>query len=131
VRHALPCRRVSLVLERNNAVELRPSMENMFEAVRKVCEDVMAITENLPRLVLLGTARQLKELEVSAQVLHHCTLAQPVVGWSPHAALTAQPEFYLSYLGLVLLLCRTGTGQHHNPHMCICLFLRPITPLFC
>lgn len=56
--------RVALVLERNNAVELKPSMEDMFDAVRKVCEDVMAITESLPRLSLLGTARQLKELEV-------------------------------------------------------------------
>jgi succinyl-CoA synthetase alpha subunit len=55
---------VALVLERNNAVELKPSMEDLFEAVRKVCEDVMAITENLPRLAMLGTARQLKELEV-------------------------------------------------------------------
>lgn len=52
------------MLERNNAVELKPSMEDLFEAVRKVCEDVMAITEDLPRLALLGTARQLKELEV-------------------------------------------------------------------
>jgi hypothetical protein len=55
---------VALVLERNNAVELKPSMEDLFEAVRKVCEDVMAITEDLPRLAMLGTARQLKELEV-------------------------------------------------------------------
>jgi hypothetical protein len=68
----LPCHRVSLVLERNNAVELKPSMENIFEAVRKVCEDVMAITENLPRLVLLGTARQLKELEVSTKGVANC-----------------------------------------------------------
>lgn len=58
------CCRVALVLERNNAVELKPSMEDLFEAVRKVCEDVMAITEDLPRLAMLGTARQLKELEV-------------------------------------------------------------------
>jgi hypothetical protein len=55
---------VALVLERNNAVELKPSMEDLFEGVRKVCEDVMAITEDLPRLAMLGTARQLKELEV-------------------------------------------------------------------
>jgi hypothetical protein len=59
------CRfRVALVLERSNAVELKPSMEDMFDAVRKVCEDIIAITENLPRLALPGTARQLKELEV-------------------------------------------------------------------
>jgi hypothetical protein len=58
------CCRVALVLERNNAVELKPSMEEMFDAVRKVCEDVMAITESLPRLAMLGTARQLRELEV-------------------------------------------------------------------
>lgn len=59
--------RVALVLERNNAVELKPSMEDMLDAVRKVCEDIIAITENLPRLALPGTARQLKELEVGCQ----------------------------------------------------------------
>lgn len=54
------------MLERNNCVELKPSLEELFDTVRKVCEDVMAVMENLPRLALLGTARQLKELEVCA-----------------------------------------------------------------
>jgi hypothetical protein len=59
--------RVALVLERNNAVELKPSIEEIFDAVRKVCEDVMAITESLPRLAMLGTVRQLRELEVGGR----------------------------------------------------------------
>lgn len=55
-----------MVLERNNAMELKPSLQVVFEAVRKVCEDVMAVMEDLHRLALRGTPRQLKELEVGA-----------------------------------------------------------------
>lgn len=46
-------------------MELRPSLQELFETVRQVCENVMAIAEGLPRLALLGTSRQLRELEVS------------------------------------------------------------------
>lgn len=80
--------RVALVLERNNAVELKPSMEDMFDAVRKVCEDIIAITDNLPRLALPGTARQLKELEVgwsSSAACIHCV-------WPVHRQQPPQPS---------------------------------------
>lgn len=62
--HAATCR-VALVLERTNSVELRPSLQEVYEATRKVCEDLMAVVGDLPRLVRQGTARQLRELEVS------------------------------------------------------------------
>lgn len=93
------------MLERNSAVELKPSMEDLFDAVRKVCEDVMAITVGLPRLAMLGTARQLKELEVGLMkcccclgylsvmdpvgtpVVKHCAAFLPAGAW-PTAAPT-------------------------------------------
>lgn len=52
------------MLERNNCVELRPTLQELYGATRQVCEDLMALMEDLPRLALQGTPRQLKELEV-------------------------------------------------------------------
>lgn len=74
------------MLERNNAVELKPSMEEMFDAVRKVCEEVMAIMESLPRLAMLGTARQLRELEVGNPDMMHNKAAAALMKMMLHAA---------------------------------------------
>lgn len=56
--------RVSMVLERNQHVELRPTIQQLFDMTQKVARDLVTVVKTVPRLGLLATARQLKELEV-------------------------------------------------------------------
>lgn len=57
--------RVTMMLERNNHVELRPTIQQLFDMTQKVARDLITVVQMVPRLALQATPRQLKELEVS------------------------------------------------------------------
>ena len=66
-----------MVLERNQHVELRPTIQQLFDMTQKVARDLITVVQTVPRLGLLATARQLKELEVGVQCawqLGSCTV---------------------------------------------------------
>jgi dynein heavy chain len=56
-----------MMLERNNHVELRPTIQQLFDMTQKVARDLITVVQMVPRLALQATPRQLKELEVSHQ----------------------------------------------------------------
>jgi dynein heavy chain len=55
------------MLERNNHVELRPTIQQLFDMTQKVARDLITVVQMVPRLALQATPRQLKELEVSSR----------------------------------------------------------------
>jgi dynein heavy chain len=55
-----------MVLERNQRVELRPTIQQLFDMIQKVSRDLITVIQMVPRLSLLCTARQRQELQVSA-----------------------------------------------------------------
>lgn len=54
-----------MMLERNNHVELRPTIQQLFDMTQKVARDLITVVQMVPRLALQATPRQLKDLEVS------------------------------------------------------------------
>jgi dynein heavy chain len=54
-----------MMLERTNHVELRPTIQQLFDMTQKVARDLITVVQMVPRLALQATPRQLKELEVS------------------------------------------------------------------
>ena len=54
-----------MVLERNQRVELRPTIQQLFDMIQKVSRDLITVIQMVPRLALQLTARQRRELEVS------------------------------------------------------------------
>lgn len=54
-----------MVLEHNQHVELRPTIQQLFDMTQKVSRDLITVVQMVPRLALQATPRQLKELEVS------------------------------------------------------------------
>ncbi|WIA33430.1 hypothetical protein OEZ86_006562 [Tetradesmus obliquus] len=59
----LPIFKVTMMLERNNHVELRPTIQQLFDMTQKVARDLITVVQMVPRLALQATPRQLKELE--------------------------------------------------------------------
>lgn len=59
--------RVTMVLERNQHVELRPTIQQLFDMTQKVSRDLITVVQMVPRLALQATPRQIKELTVSVQ----------------------------------------------------------------
>eukprot|EP00879_Flechtneria_rotunda_P019356 GHRR01020328.1.p1 GENE.GHRR01020328.1~~GHRR01020328.1.p1 ORF type:complete len:1679 (+),score=578.13 GHRR01020328.1:143-5179(+) len=59
----LPIFRVTLILERNQHVELRPTIQQLFDMTQKVCRDLVTVVQVVARLAQQATPRQLKELE--------------------------------------------------------------------
>jgi dynein heavy chain len=57
--------RVTMVLERSQHVELRPTIQQLFDMTQKVSRALITVVQMVPRLALQVTPRQLKELEVS------------------------------------------------------------------
>jgi dynein heavy chain len=53
-----------MVLERNQRVELRPTIQQLFDMIQKVSRDLITVIQMVPRLALQLTARQRRELEV-------------------------------------------------------------------
>ncbi len=62
--------RVALALERSQRVELRPSLQTLVETVDQVARGVITVTHVVPRIALLGTARQLREAQVRHAHVH-------------------------------------------------------------
>lgn len=54
------------MLERNQHVELRPTIQALFDTTQKVCRDLITVVQHVPRLAAQAMPRQLKELEVRA-----------------------------------------------------------------
>jgi hypothetical protein len=109
------------VLERSSGVELQPSLQAMYEATRKVCEDLMAVTEDLPRLALQATPRQLRELEVGVLRVRPPVFAcgrVPAAWRTPEnndAALARSPTFFFRrvlscYCACVMSPCRCAVA---------------------
>lgn len=59
-----------MVLERNQHVELRPTIQQLFDMTQKVSRDLIMVVQMVPRLALQATSRQLKELEVGGDTPH-------------------------------------------------------------
>jgi hypothetical protein len=55
---------VTLTLQRNQCVELLPSLQLLIDMVDQVACNVINVVQAVPRLALQGTARQLREAEV-------------------------------------------------------------------
>ncbi len=71
----LPVFRVTMVLEKSNRVELRPTIQHLFDMVHKVSRDLITVIQNVPRLALQLTERQKKELEVRTVPSRHILVA--------------------------------------------------------
>lgn len=55
------------VLEKNNRVELRPTVQQLFDLAHKVGRDIINATQAVPRLALQLTDKQRKDMVVSSQ----------------------------------------------------------------
>lgn len=75
-----------MVLERNQHVELRPTIQQLFDMTQKVSRDLITVVQMVPRLALQATARQLRELEVSQQLVNTNSCMLYTVLYPTHAA---------------------------------------------
>lgn len=59
-----PILRVTAVLERNNRVELRPTIQMLFDMIHKVSRELITVVQCVPRVALQLTERQKREIQV-------------------------------------------------------------------
>lgn len=59
-----PILRVTAVLEKNNRVELRPTIQMLFDMIHKVSRELITVVQCVPRVALQLTERQKYEIQV-------------------------------------------------------------------
>lgn len=56
-----------MALERTNKVELRPTIQALFDMIRDVSKNLILVVQSVPRIALQITDKQRKDMEVGAE----------------------------------------------------------------
>lgn len=60
----MPIFHVTMVLERTNRVELRPTIQALFDTINSVARNLILVLQSVPRVALQLTDKQRRDMEV-------------------------------------------------------------------